>query len=38
MKDAIVAGRCVNDLHQLYKRTRHVLMAHQQRPIYAFNW
>jgi DDE superfamily endonuclease len=38
MKDAIGAGRCLNDLHQLYKRTRQVLMAHQERPIYEFNW
>jgi len=38
MKDAIGAGRCVSDLQQLYKRTRHVLMAHQERPIYAFRW
>jgi hypothetical protein len=38
MKDAIGAGRCLSDLHQLYQRTRHVLIAHQQRPIYEFNW
>jgi transposase len=38
MKDAIGAGRCVSDLQLLYKRTRHVLMAHQERPIYAFSW
>jgi transposase len=38
MKDAIGAGRCFPDLHQLYQRTRHVLMAHQERPIYAFHW
>jgi len=38
MKDAIGAGRCVSDLQQLYKRTRHVLMAHQEQPIYAFSW
>ncbi len=37
MKDAIGAGRCFPDLHQLYQRTRHVLMAHQERPIYAFH-
>ena len=36
MKNAIGAGRCFQDLVQLYKRTRHVLMAHQERPIYAF--
>jgi hypothetical protein len=28
----------LRDLHQLYKRTRQVLMAHQERPIYAFSW
>jgi hypothetical protein len=38
MKDALGAGRCFPDLHQLYQRTRHVLMAHQERPIYAFHW
>jgi hypothetical protein len=38
MKDAIGAGRCFPDLHQLYHRTRQVLMAHQERPIYAFHW
>jgi DDE superfamily endonuclease len=38
MKDHIGAGRCFADLHQLYQRTRHVLMAHQERPIYAFHW
>ena len=38
MKDAIGAGRCFPHLHQLYQRTRHVLMAHQERPIYAFHW
>jgi transposase len=38
MKDTIGAGRCFPDLHQLYQRTRHVLMAHQERPIYAFHW
>jgi hypothetical protein len=38
MKDAIGAGRCLSDLHQLYWRTRQVLMAHQQRPIYEFSW
>src|SRR5438067_3317720 len=29
MKDRIGAGRCFADLHQLYRRTRQVLMAHQ---------
>ena len=38
MKDAIGAGRCFPALHQLDQRTRHVLMAHQERPIYAFHW
>jgi DDE superfamily endonuclease len=38
MKDRIGAGRCFPALHQLYQRTRHVLMAHQERPIYAFHW
>jgi hypothetical protein len=38
MKDAIGAGRCLRDLHQLYKRTRQVLTAHQERPIYACSW
>jgi transposase len=38
MKDAIGAGRCLRDLPLLYQRTRHVLMAHQERPIYEFHW
>jgi DDE superfamily endonuclease len=38
MKDAIGAGRGFGDLHALYHRTRQVLMAHQERPIYAFSW
>jgi len=38
MKDKIGAGRCFPDLHQLYQRTRQVLMAHQERPIYEFHW
>jgi DDE superfamily endonuclease len=38
MKDAIGAGRGFADLHLLYQRTRHVLMAHQERPIYEFHW
>lgn len=38
MKDTIGAGRCFPDLHRLYQRTRQVLMAHQERPIYAFHW
>jgi transposase len=38
MKDTIGAGRCFAHLHLLYQRTRQVLMAHQERPIYAFHW
>jgi transposase len=38
MKDRIGAGRCFPDLHQLYQRTRRVLMAHQEHPIYTFRW
>jgi hypothetical protein len=38
MKDAIGAGRCLGDLHQLYQRTRQVLMTQQEQPIYAFHW
>jgi hypothetical protein len=38
MKDAIGAGRCFPTLHALSQRTRQVLMAHQERPIYAFYW
>ena len=38
LKDAIGAGRCFGDLHQLYHRTRRVLMAHHERPMYAFRW
>jgi hypothetical protein len=38
MKDTIGAGRCFADLHRLYQRTRHVLMAHQERPISEFHW
>jgi transposase len=38
LKDAIGAGRCFRDLSALYQRTRQVLMAHQERPIYAFHW
>jgi hypothetical protein len=34
MKDAIGAGRCLSNLHQFYKCTHQVLMAHQERPIY----
>jgi len=38
MKEVMGAGRCFEDLHQLYQRTRQVLMAHQERPIYEFSW
>ena len=38
MKDAIGAGRCFANLPLFYQRTRQVLMAHQERPIYAFHW
>jgi hypothetical protein len=38
MKDAIGARRYVLNLQQLYQRTRQVLMAHQERPIYKFHW
>jgi len=37
MKDCIGAGRCFANLPLLYQRTRQVLMAHQERPIYAFH-
>jgi hypothetical protein len=37
-KDAIGAGRWFPALHQLYHRTRQVLMAHQEQPMYAFHW
>ena len=38
MKDTIGAGRCFGALQELYQRTHRVLMAHQERPIYAFHW
>src|SRR5262249_31836058 len=38
MKDCIGAGRCFAHLPLLYQRTRQLLMAHQERPIYAFHW
>jgi transposase len=38
LKERIGAGRCFPDLQQLYQRTRRVLTAHQERPIYAFRW
>jgi hypothetical protein len=38
MKDSIGAGRCFAKLPLFYQRTRQVLMAHHERPIYAFHW
>jgi hypothetical protein len=38
MQDTSGAGRCFAALHLLYQHTRQVLMAHQERPIYAFHW
>jgi transposase len=38
MKDTIGAGRCFADLPLLYQRTRQVLMAHYEQPIYEFHW
>jgi len=38
MKDTIGAGRCFGDLQQVDQRARQVLMAHQERPMYAFHW
>jgi hypothetical protein len=38
LKACMGAGRCFAALHLLYQRTRQVLMAHQERPIYAFHW
>ena len=38
MKDTIGARRCLSDLQQLYQRTRQVLMAHHERPIYKCHW
>jgi hypothetical protein len=38
MQDGMGAGRCGADLHRLYHRTRQVLMAHHERPIYALHW
>jgi hypothetical protein len=37
MKDTIGTGWCFGDLQQLYQCTRRVLMAHQERAIYAFH-
>jgi DDE superfamily endonuclease len=38
MKDSMGAGRCFPALHQLYQRTRRVLMAQHERPIFKFHW
>lgn len=38
MKATIGAGRCFATLSLLYQRTRQVLMAHQEHPIYEFHW
>jgi DDE superfamily endonuclease len=38
MKDTIGAGRGCSPLQQLDWRTRQVLMAHQERPIYELHW
>jgi hypothetical protein len=38
LQERLGAGRCFPALHQLYQRTRRVLMGHQGRPIYAFHW
>jgi hypothetical protein len=38
LKDKIGASRCFLELQQLSWRVRHVLMAHQEQPIYAFRW
>jgi hypothetical protein len=38
LKDTIGARRCFPDLLQRYQRTRRVLMAHQERPLYEFHW
>jgi hypothetical protein len=38
MKDGMGAGRCLANLPLFYQRTRQGLMAHHERPIYAFHW
>jgi DDE superfamily endonuclease len=38
LKDCMGAGRCFATLPLLYQRTRQVLMAHHERPIYEFHW
>ena len=38
MKETLGAGRCFDTLHQLYQRTRRILLDHQKDPIYRFSW
>jgi transposase len=38
LKSTVGAGRSFSTLRSLYQRTRHVLMAHQLKPIYQFHW
>jgi DDE superfamily endonuclease len=38
LKSTVGAGRAFSTLRALYQRTRHVLMAHQLKPIYEFRW
>lgn len=38
LKTTVGAGRSFGTLRALYQRTRQVLMAHQQHPIYQFRW
>ena len=38
MKDTIGAGRCLEDRHQWYRRTRRVLWTHQEQAMYRFSW
>jgi hypothetical protein len=38
MTDCLGAGRCCAALHLFSQRTRQVLMAHHERPMYAFHW
>ena len=37
-KGAIGSGRCFADIQGLYQRTRHVLLAHKEHPIFRFAW
>ena len=38
MNEALGAGRCVDEIQQLYQGTRRVLLNHQADPIYHFSW